>query len=105
MSPTIRRTIFVMLTFAVGLYAIMHLSGPNGLSALLEKRDAIGRMEKEIQDLENKVEAKAKYVEDIKAKKPEVVIPLIRRRTNWVRDGETDFRTETEKAPVHTPKP
>ena len=96
MSPTIRRTVFAMLIFAVGVYAVVQLSGPNGLQALMEKRGAISRMEKEIQSLEAQVDAKANHIEGIKAKKPEVIIPLIRKRTNWVRDGETDFRTETE---------
>ncbi len=103
MSPTIRRTVFAMLIFAVGVYAVVHLSGPHGLQALLEKREAISSMEKEIQDLEAKVDAKAINIEGIKAKKPEVIIPLIRKRTNWVRDGETDFRTETEG--VRSPGP
>ena len=94
MTPTIRRTLFGFLTAAVAVYAVVHLSGPNGVTALLEKRDVIATMQEENQTLAAAVASKAKYVEDVKAKKPEVIIPLIRSRTNWVREGEKDFRFE-----------
>jgi len=99
MSPTIRRTLFIMLSAVVAVYAVMHLSGPSGLQALLEKREAIRMMQEENHSLEDAVAAKAKYVEDIKAKKPEVIIPLIRNRTNWVREGEKDFRIPVDRKP------
>ncbi len=92
MSPTIRRTLFVMLTVAALVSAVAHLRGPNGVSAFLDKRQAIQALQEENRLLENRVAEKTQYVEDIKAKKPEVVIPLIRKRTSWVRVGETDFR-------------
>jgi len=97
MSPTIRRTLFIMVTAVVAVCAVLHLSGPTGLSALLEKRQAIRTMQDENRALEEGVAAKVKYVEDIKAKKPEVIIPLIRNRTNWIREGETDFRIPVER--------
>jgi cell division protein FtsB len=96
MSPTIRRTLFAMLTAVVAVYAVVHLSGPNGVKALMEKRETIRTMQEENARLEEKVAAKTKYVEDIKAKKPEVIIPLIRNRTNWIREGERDFRIAPE---------
>ena len=99
MPPTIRRTLFIMLMAAVALYAVVHLSGPNGLSALMQKRQAVSAMEDANRELEAKVAERTQYVEDIKAKKPEVVIPLIRNRTNWVRDGEKDFRFEKKQRP------
>jgi hypothetical protein len=102
MSPTIQRTVFFTLTVAVGLYAIVHLTRSDGLTALLENRNSIRRMEADIRDLEAKLDTQAKYVEDIKAKKPEVVVPLIRKRTGWVREGETDFR---EPAQAPSPQP
>ncbi len=97
MTPTIRRTLLVMLTVAAGMYAVVHLRGPNGVSALFEKREAIRQMQDENRTLEAKVAADAKCVEDIRAKKPEVIIPIIRARTNWVRDGERDFRIESDR--------
>ncbi len=95
MSPTIRRTLFIMLTVAALVSAVAHLSGPNGVSAFMDKRHAIQTLQEENRLLENRVAEKTQYVEDIKAKKPEVVIPLIRKRTSWVRGGETDFRNKT----------
>ena len=97
MSPTIRRTLLVMLTVAAGMYAVVHLRGPNGINALLEKRQAIRQMQEENRLLEAKVASEARCVEDIKAKKPEVIIPIIRARTNWVREGERDFRIEKDR--------
>lgn len=101
MSPTIRRTLFVMLTVAALVSAVAHLSGPNGVSAFMDKRQAIQTLQDENRLLETRVAEKTQYVEDIKAKKPEVVIPLIRKRTNWVREGETDFRKKLSQPPAN----
>jgi cell division protein FtsB len=98
MTPTIRKTLLSLLTAAVAAYAVVHLSGPSGVAALLEKRAEIKAMQDENQRLEQKVGEKTQYVEDIKSKKPEVIIPLIRNKTNWVREGEKDFRFEKQSA-------
>ena len=100
MSSTLRRALLMMLTALVGVYALINLRGPNGLAAFFEKREAIRALEDQNRTLEDAVELKAKYVEDVKAKKPEVIFPLIRKRTGWVRDGEQDFRLEKEPKPA-----
>lgn len=92
MSPTLRRTLLATLTAVVAVYAVVHLSGPNGVKALMEKRAMVRTMQEENSKLEGEVAVKTKYVEDIKAKKPEAIVPLIRNRTNWIREGERDFR-------------
>lgn len=97
MSPTIRRTIFLLLTAAVAVYAVVHLTGPNGVKALMQRREAIRAMQEENRKLEEAVATRTKYLDDVKAKKPEVIIPLIRERTNWVRPGEKDFRMPEPK--------
>ena len=103
MSPTLRRTLSLLLIAAAGVYAVVHLSGPSGLNALLEKRQAVRQMEDAVQALETKVDSQAKYADEIRAGKPEVIIPLIRSRTGWVRDGEMDFRTAPEPDHAHKP--
>jgi cell division protein FtsB len=95
----------MLLTAAVAVYAVVHLSGPNGVKALLERREAMRAIQEENRQLEDVVAAKAKYVEDVKAKKPEVIIPLIRDRTNWVRPGERDFRMPENQPTRKQPAP
>ena len=102
MSPTIRRTFFIMLTVAALVSAVVHLSGPNGVSAFMDKRKAIQTLQDQNKVLETRIGKTTQQVEDIKARKPEVVIPLIRKRTSWVRGGETDFRS---KSPQPAAKP
>jgi hypothetical protein len=97
MSPTLKRTLIMMFTIMIGVYALMNLRGPNGLAAFMEKRDAIQQLEDQNRALEKLVDAKAKYVDD-------VIFPLIRKKTGWVRDGEQDFH-EPAKPAGTTPKP
>lgn len=103
MSPTVRRTLFIMFTAAVAVYAVVHLSGPDGLTALMAKREAIRKLQEDNRNLEEEINRKARYIEDIKKKKPEVVLPLIRKRTNKVRPGEKEFRLERPDASAATP--
>lgn len=92
MSPALRRTILIMFTAAVAVYAVVHLSGPDGLRALMAKRDAIRELNEANRKLEEEIAAKGRRNEDIRKRKLEVVLPLIRRRTNKVRQGEKEFR-------------
>lgn len=103
MSPTVRRTLFIMFTAAVAVYAVVHLSGPDGLTALMAKREAIRKLQEDNRNLEEEVNRKARYIDDIKKKKPEVILPLIRKRTNKVRPGEKEFRFERPDTPAATP--
>lgn len=81
-----------MFTAAVAVYAVVHLSGPDGLSALMAKREAIKHLNETNRKLEEEIAVKSRYNDDIRKRKPEVVMPLIRKRTNKVRPGEKEFR-------------
>lgn len=108
MSPSLRRTLFIMFTAAVAVYAVVHLSGPDGISALMAKREAIKQLNETNRKLEDEIAVKVKYNDDIRKRKPEVVLPLIRKRTNKVRPGERDFRfgrSTTPAAPADPPAP
>ena len=103
MSATVRRTLIVLFTAAVAVYATAHLRGPNGLGALFAKQEAISQLEDSTAALAKDVEAQEKRIQAIREKKSEVVIPLIRSRTNWIRKGEFEFHLDEKKKKTAEP--
>ncbi|MBM3793959.1 MAG: hypothetical protein FJW31_07790 [Acidobacteria bacterium] len=103
MSAPLRKTLFVLLMAAVAVYAASHLRGPNGLVALFAKQEAISQLEDTTAKLAKSVEEQEKRIQAIRDKKSEVVIPLIRSRTNWVRQGEFEFHLNEKEKKAGTP--
>lgn len=87
----------MLLTAAVAVYAAAHLRGPNGLGALFAKQETISQLEDSTAALAKKVEEQEQRLQAIREKKPEVVIPIIRSRMNWVRKGEFEFHLDEKK--------
>ena len=96
---------YLLLMAAIAVYAASHLSGPSGLGALFAKQEAIGQLEDSTAVLAKSVEEQEQRIQAIRQKKPDVVVPLIRSRTNWVRQGEFEFHLNGKKRADGAPVP
>ena len=83
---------------AVGLYAVGHLTGSQGLSALMEKRQQIQELQKETQSLRQENQERDEYLKDLKTN-PDLQRRLIRERLHYVDEGAVDFNTPAEEKP------
>ncbi len=93
--PTIlKRLAFIALVLGAGSYAVMHLRGPNGIPALLEKRKQIRSLEDENLKLREEIEKQRKRNKDLSSNE-DVLRQEIQKRYGKVPEGAVEFRTST----------
>jgi cell division protein FtsB len=97
MSTAIRRIGYAALIMVAGGFAFVHLRGPNGLPALMEKRRVIRDLEEQNGALKADNERRRARNEDLK-EKPDTWDLEIRKRTEKIKENETDFKLPPEPA-------
>jgi cell division protein FtsB len=75
-----------------GGFAFAHLRGPNGIAALMEKRQAIRTLEEQNDALRRDNERRRLRNRDLQ-NNPEAQDLEIRKRTEKLKKGETTFKT------------
>jgi cell division protein FtsB len=97
MSTAIRRLGYAALIVVAGGFAFVHLRGPNGLPALLEKRRVIRDLEEQNSALRADNERRRSRNRDLK-EKPDTWDLEIRKRTEKIKENETDFKLPPDAA-------
>lgn len=100
------RPIAALATLAgLAAYATIMLRGPQGLSALAEKRKQIRMLEEENANLERDVEAKKKLIERLKNDPGAQELEL--RKLGFLREHDTQFKETGQRITpvVKEPKP
>jgi cell division protein FtsB len=93
MTTILRRLAFASLLAAVSTYAVVHLRGPNGLPALLEKRETIRALEEENRRLRLANDEQARRNHELEYNEDQIR-QEIQRRLNKVPDGAMEFRID-----------
>ncbi len=104
MSSRVRQVLYAGVGLVVGVYAVGHLTGAQGISALMEKREQIQQLRDETQRLEQENTERRKYLDDLKAS-ADLQRRLVRERLHYVDEGAVDFKTpeaETKSGPKAT---
>jgi cell division protein FtsB len=98
MNSRLRQGLYAAAAVAIGLYAVGHLTGSQGISALMEKRRQIQALDEQTQRLRQENKEIAEYLEHLKAD-PDLQRKLVRERLHYVDPGAVDFKTPTEDQP------
>jgi len=104
MSSRVRQALYAGLTVVLGVYAVGHLTGSQGVSALMEKRRQIQQLEAETQRLRQENKERSEYLNDLKAN-ADLQRRLVRERLHYVDQGAVDFKTPEEAKPESAPAP
>ena len=96
MTTLSRRLTYGVAILIAGGFAFAHLRGPNGLTALLEKRREIRLLEQENAQLKADNERRRQRNTDLQ-KDPNTWELEIRKRTEKIKKGETDFKLPAEQ--------
>lgn len=97
-----RKFAWISLALAAGSWGFVALSGPQGIPALLEKRDEVRRLQMENQRLQLQIKEKKLRNERLKGTASELELEF-RRDGNKVREGETIYMLPEGDRPK--PKP
>lgn len=95
MTTALRRVGFVSLLAVAGSYAVVHLSGPNGIPALLERRKEIRALEtanQELRDANLRQQQRNKdlvHDEDLLRREIQERLNKVPKRAKEFRDDET----------------
>lgn len=84
------KVIYSGLLLAGVAYGVMELRGPNGISALMAKRQQIRQIEKENESLHREVESTRQQVEELK-NNPEKQDLEIRKGLGLMKPGEKTY--------------
>lgn len=105
LSPSILRPV-AALAALVGLaaYATIMLRGPQGLSALSEKRHQIELMEEQNADLQRKIDAKRQRIERLQTD-PKTQEVEVEKRLGRVHSGDTEFKITGQPVKPLAPPP
>jgi cell division protein FtsB len=95
MTTALRRLAYTAAIVVAGGFAVIHLRGPNGLEALLQKRRAIRALEAENKALAADNERRRLRNQDLK-QKPETWDLEIRKRMEKQKEGEVQFKLPPE---------
>jgi cell division protein FtsB len=95
MTTALRRVAFATVIFVAGGFAFFHLSGPNGIPALSEKRKAVRALEEQNEALRKDNERRKLRNKDLK-QNPETWDIEIRKRMEKLKKGETNFKLPPE---------
>jgi cell division protein FtsB len=101
MGLRFRQAIWSLAAVAAGGYAVVHLTGTQGLPAMLQKRKQIQVLEEETRRLEQENQKLASYLDDLKSS-PDRQRQLVRERLHYVEPGSVDFSApgESSERPV-----
>jgi cell division protein FtsB len=91
MTTAFRRLAYSAVILAAGGFAFAHLRGPNGIAALMEKREAIRAMEEKNEALRRDNERRRARNQDLQ-QNPDAQDLEIRKRTEKLKKGETSFK-------------
>ncbi|MBK5292913.1 MAG: hypothetical protein JJE04_14735 [Acidobacteriia bacterium] len=94
MTPALKKLASLALLMAAGGFAYIHLQGPKGIPALLEKHDAIEKLEEKNRLLRESNDRQR--ARNLDLQRPEVLELEIRKRVNKLRDNEKDFKLSEE---------
>jgi cell division protein FtsB len=104
MNRRLRPALYAAFGLVIGAYAVSHLTGSQGISALLEKRRQIQALDVETQRLRDENKQAVEYLNDLKSN-PDLQRKLVRERLHYVDEGAVDFKTPAEPLPqAATPK-
>jgi cell division protein FtsB len=90
MRVSAAKTAFIVAVLLVAAYAVYALRGPNGIPAVLEKREEIRQLEKRNADLAREIEQRRERISRLKESQSEQELE-IRRRLKLVKPGEKVF--------------
>jgi cell division protein FtsB len=90
MKDTLIKLGYAAVLISGASYAYMQLRGPNGVSALMEKRQEIHELEKQNEQLQRDVAAKKTRVERLK-NNPEEQEMEIRKELKLLKPGEKSY--------------
>ena len=102
MNIRARQAIYASLAALLGIYAVGHLTGSQGISALMEKRSQIQQLETETQLLGQENKELGTYLSDLKSD-PDLQRRLVRERLHYVDENTVDFKTQDETKPEAKP--
>ena len=103
MSSRVRQAVYAGLAVVVGVYAVGHLTGSQGVSALMEKRQRIQKLQEQTQRMRQENEETRAYINDLKSN-ADAQRRLVRERLHYVDEGAVDFKTPDEAKPEARPK-
>ena len=95
MTTAFRRLTYAAAIVVAGGFAFAHLQGPNGVAALMEKRKMIRAMEDQNEALRRDNERRRLRNKDLQ-QDPETLDLEIRKRTEKIKKGETNFKLPPE---------
>jgi cell division protein FtsB len=98
MKFLIRRSGLLTLVLILGIFALVVLRGPNGISALAEKRKEIQTFQEQNASLAADNKRKRSRIEKLKSSRAEQELE-IRKRLKLLRPGETQFIVPDESKP------
>jgi cell division protein FtsB len=98
MNTRLRHGLYAASAVVLGVSAISHLTGAQGVSALLEKRRQIQVLDEETQRLRSENKQVSEYLNNLKAD-PDLQRKLVRERLHYVDEGAVDFKTPAEAKP------
>lgn len=90
MRGVLRNTGLAAAVLLLGVYALVALRGPQGVPALLEKREEIVRLQEQNATLQREIERKRERIR-ILMEQPEQQELEIRKQLNLGKEGETIF--------------
>jgi cell division protein FtsB len=88
MMALLRQIGYVAAVALACFYAFVVLRGPNGIPAMLERNRQAETLEKEIRDLDARIQDKKNFLDEVR-RSPELREREIRRQLNKVKPGET----------------
>ena len=90
MKPFLRKTGYLATVVLLGSYALFTLRGPNGIPALMEKRNQVHELEVQRATLAAEIQQKRDRIEKLKTSKSEQEL-AIKERLRLVAPNETQF--------------
>ena len=103
MTTASRRLAFGSLLIVAGCYAVVHLRGPNGIPALLEKRKMIRALEVDNEKMREANDRQRQINKDLQGNKDKIQ-QEIQKRQNKVPSGSIEFRVEEPESESDAPQ-
>lgn len=96
MNTALKRVMFVAFLAALGGYAVFHLQGPHGITALRSNRELIEKLESEKAALEKDVEKQGAFNKELETNR-DLIELMIRQKTKRLKPGEMEIRPVPKK--------
>lgn len=90
LNTTVRRIVLLLVVAGIGVYAYYALEGPQGISALQEKRREIRKLEEENANLQRDIQYRRDRIKSLQ-ESPEQQELEVRKNLKLLRPGETSF--------------